>query len=35
MQKKFFNDIIFVTYISYFIDQNNDQKKFLNYVRVC
>jgi hypothetical protein len=33
--KKLFNYIIFVTYISYFIDQNNDQSNFLNYVRVC
>jgi hypothetical protein len=32
---KVFDDIIFVTYILYFIDQNNGQSKFLNYVCVC
>jgi hypothetical protein len=33
--KKLSNDIIFVTYISYFINQNNGQSNFLNYVRAC
>jgi hypothetical protein len=30
--KKLSNDIIFLTYILYFIDQNNGQSNFLNYV---
>jgi hypothetical protein len=30
--KKLSNDIIFITYISYFVDQNNDQSNLLNYV---
>jgi hypothetical protein len=33
--QKLSNNIIFVAYISYFIDQNNGQSNFLNYVRVC
>jgi hypothetical protein len=31
--KNLFNNIIFMTYILYFIDQNNDQSNFLIYVR--
>jgi hypothetical protein len=29
------NDIIFMIYNLYFIDQNNDQTNFLNHVRAC
>jgi hypothetical protein len=33
--KKINNNITFLKYISYLINQNNDQTNFFNNVRVC